>query len=119
MSKFRLVCVSCIVGGAAQVAAPETPDVLFPVGTVLAGAGLVVAGVAVLRAGTWTGSGRFTPLLAGGYVFVVLLPAFGLGPVGAVLAIGGWGLCWILLDRALWPGASPVAATPAVAAGVR
>jgi hypothetical protein len=80
---------------------PQTPDTLFPVGTVLAGVGLVVVGITVLR--TATGLGRFTPLLAGAYVFVVLFPAFALGPVAAVLAIGGWGVCWIALGLWLAP----------------
>lgn len=97
---------------------PQTTDALFFIGTLLAGVGLLVAGVVVLRAGTWTGPGRLTPLLTGGYVFAVLFPAFALGPVGAVLAIGGWGVCWILLGLALWTPAT-VAAVPAMAGGVR
>jgi hypothetical protein len=99
---------------------PETTDVLFFIGTLLAGGGLLVAGVAVLRAGTWLGPGRLTPLLTGGYVFVVLFPAFALGPVAAVLAIGGWGACWILLGLALLrPVPVPAASVPAMAGGAR
>jgi hypothetical protein len=75
--------------------------VAYPLATVLAGLGLLIVGVAVLRGREWTGPGRFTPLLAGAYVFAVLLPLLMAGPTVGVLAIGGWGACWILLGLAL------------------
>jgi hypothetical protein len=44
-------------------------DVALPFGI-----GMVLAGVAVLRAGRWSGWRRFVPLALGAYMFVVFLP---------------------------------------------
>ena len=87
----------------AELTWPSNPDlgnVLFAVGPMLTGAGLVVAGSAVLRAGHWRGLPRFTPLAVGIYVFAVLIPVLigsGGPPAPAALwAIGGWDLLWAL-----------------------
>ena len=76
-------------------------DTLFAVGPLLTGAGLVAAGVAVVRAGRWHGWQRFTPLAVGAYVFVVLIPVL-IGSGGppspaALWSIAGWDLLWMLV----------------------
>ena len=71
----------------------------------LSGAGLLVAGIALLRQGTqgWVGA-RWIPalvLLLGAYVFVPLTPAI-MGPFTAGrLGIGGWMLLFAVLGHGL------------------
>lgn len=73
--------------GSAQTAPLDTT---FGIASILAGAGLVVAGAAAARAGRWQGWARYLPLVLGIYVFVPMIPAI-MGPfVAARLAIGGW-----------------------------
>ena len=89
---------------AAEVIYPQLPDLgntLFAVGPLLTGVGLVAAGIAVVRAGRWSGWQRFTPLAVGAYVFVVLIPVLigsGGPPAPAALwSIAGWDLLWMLV----------------------
>ncbi len=74
--------------------------VLFAIGTGLLWLGMLLAGVAVLRAGVWRGWRRIVPLLSAGYLLVAM-PLFGVdGPVG-YLAGAGLGVCWLLIGVAL------------------
>jgi hypothetical protein len=76
-------------------------DGLYGISTILIGIGLVVAGVAVLRADRWTGWQRVLLLVTGAYVFVPMIPAI-MGPfVLARLAIAGWMLLFAALGWAL------------------
>lgn len=63
--------------------------------------GLLLLGVAVLRAGRWTGWSRFTPLACGLYMLLILLPSLSLPGYASNYAIGIWGVCWLLLGLAL------------------
>jgi hypothetical protein len=66
------------------------------------GLGLLLAGVAVLRAGRWYGWRRFTPLLCGLYTFLVLIPALALSSEGYnAWALAGWQIPFLLLGVAL------------------
>ncbi len=72
-------------------------DVLYGVSSLLAGVGLIVAGVAVLRARRWTGWRGWIVLVAGIWVFVPMMPAL-VGPfLLARLAI----TCWMVLFAGL------------------
>lgn len=53
---------------------PATAAVIFETVPVGFGLGMLLAGVAVLRAHRWSGWRRFVPLALGAYVFVVFLP---------------------------------------------
>jgi hypothetical protein len=75
--------------------------VLFSAATLLMGLGLLLLGVAVLRARCWTGWHRFTPLACGLFIFLVLLPSFALPEPASNYMIGVWGVCWLLLGLAL------------------
>lgn len=76
-------------------------DGLYGISTIAIGIGLVVAGIAVLRAGRWTGWQRVLLLITGVYVFVPMVPAI-MGPfVVARLAIAGWMLLFAALGWAL------------------
>ncbi len=101
-----LAVVELAAIGAANAAYPsprtDVLDGLYGVSSVLIGIGMTLAGVAVLRAGRWTGWRGALVLVTGMYVFVPMTPAL-LGPfVLARLAITGWmllfaALGWVLL----------------------
>lgn len=74
---------------------------LYGLSTTVAGAGLILAGVAVLRPGLWSGWRRFVPLALGIWVFVPMTPALFAGFVVARFAIGGWMAGFALLGWAL------------------
>jgi hypothetical protein len=85
-----------ITGGA-----PAASDTLFAVAPNLVGLGLVLAGIAVLRTGRWTGWRRYVAFALGIYVFVVVTPVIIVaGGPPAVPAIGAllvWEVLWVLL----------------------
>jgi hypothetical protein len=89
--------------------ASELATILFQVGPVLVGVGMIGVGIPVLR--SWTGWRRFTPLVLGIGVFVVLLPL--------VIVSGGppapLGLVGILVWEVLWVavGVAALTALPA------
>lgn len=76
-------------------------DAGYGVSCMAIGVGLVVAGVAVLRAGVWEGWRRWVPVATGVYVFVPMLPALLGGFLAARLAITGWMLLFAVLGLAL------------------
>jgi hypothetical protein len=65
------------------------------------GLGLLLAGIAVLRAGRWSGWHRFTPLLCGLYTVLVLIPALALSDGYNTWALAGWQIPFGLLGLAL------------------
>ncbi|MDQ6603515.1 MAG: hypothetical protein M3Z19_12400 [Chloroflexota bacterium] len=79
----------------------NSPQTLLGLAAPLTGLGMLLAGIAVVRARRWGGWQRFAPLSCGVYVFVVLLPTFAIARGPNFLALGGWGLCWLLLGVAL------------------
>jgi hypothetical protein len=67
----------------------------------LIGVGLIVTGVAVVRARRWSGWPRCTPLILGIAVFVIVLPGV-FGPfLAGRLAISLWMVGWAALGAAL------------------
>ena len=75
------------------------------------GVGMVLAGVGVARTRGWTGWHRWTPLVLGICVFVVVTPGMFGGFVVARLAIGSWFLLFAALGWSLYqqPAAAPQA----------
>ena len=67
----------------------------------IAGIGLTLIGIAVLRNRRWTGWGQYTPLCCGAVVLLVLLPVQAIHPAGLEWAIAGWNVCFVLLGAAL------------------
>ena len=70
------------------------------------GVGLILEGIAVLRARVWHGWRRWLPLALGIWVFVPLMPAMGSPVESAEAAMAGWmllfaalGWCLATLDR--------------------
>lgn len=68
----------------------------------LQGLGMTLAGIAVLRAGTWLGWPRFTPLLCGLYPFLVMIPVFAATGGPNFWAIAGVQVTYLLLGLALF-----------------
>jgi len=74
----------------------------FPIAVVSTGIGMLVAGIAVVRASRWSGWSRFTPLAMGAYPFLFIVPVFaatGERPPDALIA--GWGLTMVAIGLAL------------------
>jgi hypothetical protein len=65
------------------------------------GVSLVVLGVAIGRAGAWTGWRRWVVLVMGVWVFVPMFPALAVATDGARLAIAAWMLLFAVLAAAL------------------
>lgn len=86
-----------------QVDSPRAAALSSAVGLAsnVAGVGLILVGIAVLRAGRWHGWQRFTPLLCGLYVFVALTPILAAFSGLFFWGIAGWSACFILLGLAL------------------
>jgi hypothetical protein len=92
-------------------------DTSFGVASILIGVGLVMAGVAVARAGEWTGWQRFVPLICGVAVFVIVIPGV-FGPfLAGRLVLAVWMLMFAALGLALYARArrSEVERAPATA----
>jgi hypothetical protein len=81
-------------------------EALYGIATLAMMLGLILTGVAVLRAGRWSGWRRFTPLACGLYIPLVMMPSFALPGTAANYAIGLWGLCWLLLGLSLLAAAT-------------
>ncbi len=79
----------------------DTLDALYGVSCTAAGVGLVLLGVATLRAGRAPAAGRWLPLALGVWVFVPMFPALMAGHVPARLAITGWMLLFAALGLVL------------------
>jgi hypothetical protein len=92
----------------AEVITPSAPgasETLFAIAPNLAGLGLILAGVAVLRTGLWAGWRRWVTLALGVYVFAVLIPlVIATGGPPAYAAIAGllvWQVLWVLIAVAV------------------
>jgi hypothetical protein len=69
---------------------------------ILMAVGFTLAGIAVLLTRHWQSWHRFTPLLCGLYIFLVLIPIIAItdGPA-LFLALGGWGVPLLLIGVSL------------------
>ncbi|TDE03079.1 hypothetical protein [Jiangella asiatica] len=76
-------------------------DALYAISSTLIAVGLIAAGVAVARAGVWSGWRRWIVLATGAYVLVPMMPALMAPFVVARLAIGVWMLLFAALGLAL------------------
>jgi hypothetical protein len=77
-------------------------DTSFGVASILIGIGLILAGVAVARAGEWTGWRRFVALICGVAVFVIVIPGV-FGPfLAGRLVLAVWMLMFAALGWALY-----------------
>jgi len=84
-----------------DVVSTEVANVPFSVATLGLPAGLILAGIATLRTCLWKGWHRFTPLIAGLFVVVVVFASFALPGRDLEYAIAAWGVCFVLLGAAM------------------
>jgi hypothetical protein len=93
------------VAEAITFSSPDLSLTLFTIGPNLVGIGLIVVGIAVVRAGRFTGWRRYPVLALGVYVFVVMTPliiASGGPPAPAgLVALLGWEVLWVLVAVAV------------------
>lgn len=88
----------------------EVGGALLGLSALAQGLGLLLAGIAVLRAGIWTGWRRFTPLLCGLYTFLILIPALALSDGYNAWALAGWQIPFIALGVSLAQAGSALVA---------
>ncbi|MFL4472996.1 hypothetical protein ACIPVK_03240 [Paeniglutamicibacter sp. MACA_103] len=77
---------------------------LYAIPSLMLGVGMVLAGAGVLREKGWRGPARFLPLLAGVWVFAVLLPALAGTNMMGRIAIFLWMVIFAALGWVLWRG---------------
>lgn len=82
-------------------------NALYGVSSILSGVGLIAAGVAIRRAGAWTGWRSWVVLVGGVWVFVPMFPAMVAGFLAARLGITGWMLVFAALGWALFRSEDP------------
>lgn len=95
--------VAAIVQGTDELA-------FFPIAVVGTGVGMLVGGLAIIRAGHRRGWGRFAPAAVGAYPFLVIVPVFAAtGHRPPDVLVAGWGLTLLLVGAALatLPSTSP------------
>ena len=77
-------------------------DGLFvPLGALVTGLGMLLAGIAIVRARRWGGWHRIIPLIAGIYPFVAMFPILAATGNPPEVMIMLWGAVWLLLGLAL------------------
>jgi hypothetical protein len=92
---------SLTVGGrTAEAIEGDAAVVLLPAGALLGAVGMVVTGIAVIRARRWTGWRRFAPLAAGLYPFVAMFGFVIVTGGPNLFAVVGWSLPWIAVGLA-------------------
>ena len=74
---------------------------LFPVAAVLTGVGMIVGGLAVVRAGRWDGPLRYAPLAMGAYPFVAMFPVLAITGERPDAALSCWGLTMLAVGIAM------------------
>lgn len=79
-----------------------------PLGAVLNSLGMILVGIASLRANIWTGWRRYSPLIVGLFPFVFMFPLVILTGARPPAMIGLWGFPWLALGLAAWQRASEI-----------
>ncbi len=111
-----IAMVGLVLTSLAEAVSPTSEsfaDALFSFAPTLTGVGMVLAGIAVLRARRWAGWHRFVPIAVGVYVFVALTPALivsgGPPATAALWALLGFEVLWLLLGAAVLTSATVTA----------
>jgi hypothetical protein len=76
----------------------------YGIGNAVLGIGLIITGVAVVRARRWAGWARWIPLILGIGMFVVVVPGTLAGFLAGRIALAVWMLGWAALGVALVRG---------------
>lgn len=81
-----------LVGELAAILVGHDDLFVFPVAAVLTGVGMIVGGIAVVRARRWKGALRFAPLAMGAYPFVAMFPVLAATGERPDTLLSCWGL---------------------------
>lgn len=92
---------SFLLGEIRSIAQGSDDDLLVPLGALLTAMGMVLAGIAVVRARRWVGPRRYLPLATGIYPFVAMFPVLAITGEPPTPMIALWGILWLLLGLAL------------------
>ena len=84
---------------------------LLPLGAIVSAVGLLLTGVAVLRAKQWQGWTRWAPFLTGLYPWLLMFPFIAIADEPNLYAIGGWGLLRLVLGLAIRQQSAAATAT--------
>lgn len=85
----------------AALATGTTQEAALPIAALLTAVGMVVAGVAVLRARRWVGWRRIAPLAAGAYPLLAMFPFAAAAEDGPpALTLGAWGAVLVVVGVA-------------------
>lgn len=93
--------VTFLVAELASLAVGHDDVFLLPVAAVLTGAGMTGAGLAVVRAGRWTGPLRYAPLAMGVYPFVAMFPVLAVTGERPDTILSCWGLLMLAVGLAM------------------
>jgi hypothetical protein len=90
-----------LVAEVAAIALGRDDLFLFPVAAVLTGVGMIVGGLAVVRAGRWEGPLRFAPLAMGVYPFVAMFPVLAVTGERPDAMLSCWGVLMLAVGLAM------------------
>ncbi|WP_020607254.1 hypothetical protein [Spirosoma spitsbergense] len=91
-----------MAGGISYILATWVILPFAPLGAFLNGLGMILVGIASLKANVWTGWKRYVPLSVGLFPFVFMFPFVILTGARPAAMIGFWGVAWIALGLAAW-----------------
>lgn len=81
------------------------PMPFAPMGAFMTGLGMIIVGLASMKAKVWTGWKRYIPLIVGCFPFVFMFPLVILTGARPPAMIGLWGFPWIAMGVAAWQSA--------------
>lgn len=79
-----------------------------PLGAFMTGLGMIIVGLASLKAKIWTGWKRYIPLIVGCFPFVFMFPLLIITGARPPAMIGLWGFPWLAMAAAAWQRAKEV-----------
>ncbi|QDK82063.1 hypothetical protein EXU85_27030 [Spirosoma sp. KCTC 42546] len=109
--KKRSLLFIPMAGAIAYVLGQWMPLPFAPMGAFLSGVGMIVVGIATLKANIWMGWKRYVPLVVGSFPFVFMFPILLLSGSRPAELIGLWGFPWITLGLAAWQRGNEIART--------
>ncbi len=83
-----------------------------PLGAFLSGLGMILVGIASLKANSWADWKRYTPLIVGCFPFIFMFPLLILTGARPAAMIGLWGFPWMALGLAAWQRSKEVGSLP-------
>ncbi|MBK9489352.1 MAG: hypothetical protein IPO07_11595 [Haliscomenobacter sp.] len=78
------------------------PVPFAPMGAFLTGLGMIIVGLASIKAKMWPGWKRYIPLIVGCFPFVFMFPLLIITGARPPAMIGLWGFPWIAMGVAAW-----------------